>query len=156
MCAMGERRTAHTVRSRKASPTSQLGEAQLERLIRESGDPARAATVADARSHEQVHNHEDLEAELELVIPTSQAIPVEPQPPRRFPDSSTVEDVVLLTRKRADGPDAVKASRSLPAIVVGDRYVQASQTARSRTWLWIRLLVALAITGAIVAKLLVG
>lgn len=152
MCAMSERRTAHTVRSRKASPTSQLGEAQLERLIRESGDPARAATVADPRSMQQ-HNHEDLEAELELVTPTTQ--PIELVPPRRFPDSSTVEDVVLLTRKvEPDGPHALRASRSLPAIVVGDRYVQASQTAKSRSWLWIRLLVALAIAGAIVARLL--
>ena len=85
---MGERRTAHTVRSRRAGPTSQLGDAQLQRLIRQSGDSDRAETVVA---------HEDLEPELELVPHVE---PIEPTPPRRFPDSSTVEDVILLTQPR--------------------------------------------------------
>jgi len=51
---MGERRTAHTVRSRRAGPTSQLDDVRLQRLIRESGPTERAETIVDPRSHEDL------------------------------------------------------------------------------------------------------
>jgi hypothetical protein len=81
---MGDRRTAHTVRSRKAGPTSQLGDDQLQRLIRASHDSDRAQTTL---------GNVELEAEIEVVEPT-------PPPPVRFADGSTVEDVILLTEQR--------------------------------------------------------
>jgi len=83
---MGDRRTAHTVRSRKAGPTSQLGDDQLQRLIKASHDTDRAQTTL---------GNVELEAEIEVVEPT-------PVPPARFADGSTVEDVILLTQPRRE------------------------------------------------------
>jgi len=83
---MGDRRTAHTVRSRKAGPTSQLGDDQLQRLIKASHDTDRAQTTL---------GNVELEAEIEVVEPT-------PTPPPRFADGSTVEDVILLTQPRRE------------------------------------------------------
>ncbi|HEV7556653.1 MAG TPA: hypothetical protein VGO00_14410 [Kofleriaceae bacterium] len=83
---MGDRRTAHTVRSRKAGPTSQLGDDQLQRLIKASHDSDRAKTTV---------GNLELEAEIEVVEP-------EPTPPPRFADGSTVEEVILLTEPRRE------------------------------------------------------
>jgi hypothetical protein len=85
---MGDRRTAHTVRSRKAGPTSQLGDDQLQRLIKASHDSDRAQTTL---------GNVELEAEIEFVEPTPVLIP-----PARFADGSTVEDVILLTEPRRE------------------------------------------------------
>ena len=105
---MGERRTAHTVRSRKAGPTSQLGDDQLQRLIKASHDNDRAQTTL---------GNVELEAEIEVV---------EPEPPVRFADGSTVEDVILLTEPRRE----------------------------PSTWLWVRVAFVMLATAWIAARFL--